>query len=107
MNNLWSKYSYAIILFLLSGTFAFILSFKQNPVPQDQYITVTVSEGDSLLKIAGQYSEQHTLSNEEFIDWVKKYNKMVGDQIFPGDEIMIPVSKEAPAPRQLASALEE
>jgi len=93
MKKLWNQYSYAITLILLSCLFAFILSFQHHSNEQDQFVKVTISEGDTLWGISNQYSTKHSLSNKEFVSWVKKHNENISDQIFPGEEIIIPVSK--------------
>jgi LysM repeat protein len=105
MKKLWSQYSYAIILVILSCSFALVLSLQNSPHAQDKYLKVTISQGDSLWKISQQYSDQLSMSNEEFVNWVKKHNSNVGDLIYPGDVITIPVSKESPAATQLASGV--
>ncbi len=108
MKKIWNQYSFAIILILLSCTLAVILSVKQNGSDQDSYIKITVSEGDSLWEISDQYSGWHSLSNKEFISWVRKHNTNVGDEIFPGEKIIIPVSRNSSiSSTELASALEE
>lgn len=103
MKKLWNQYSYAIILIILSLSFALILSIQNTANSQEKYLKVTVSQGDSLWKISQEYSDQLSMSNEDFVNWVKKHNSNVGDQIYPGDVITIPVSKESPAATQLAS----
>lgn len=106
MKKLWIKYSYAIILLLISCSFALILSIQNNGHDgKDHYIKVTVTSGDSLWKISSQYSDQLSMSQKEFVKWVKKHNE-IGDQIHPGDEIMIPVSKDS-ITTQFASAPEK
>ena len=63
MKKLWNQYSYAIILIVLSFVTAFLLIDSiQCFSSEDSYVTVTVSEGDSLWEIADEYSEQHSLS---------------------------------------------
>ncbi|MGJ7912597.1 cell division suppressor protein YneA [Neobacillus sp. LXY-1] len=106
MKKLWSKYSFTIILVILSCSLAFILSVKNQTIDQDKYVKVTVSEGDSLWKISKQYSGLHSLSNEEFVNWVKKHNENIGEEIYPGEKIMIPVSKDETT-NQFASVANE
>lgn len=106
MKKLWNQYSYAITLILLSCSLAILLSFQNYSNDQGKYITVKISEGDSLWELSNQYSGQHKLTNGEFVGWVKKHNKDVGDSIFPGEEIIIPVSKKnTDLNTQLASAV--
>jgi LysM repeat protein len=107
MKKIWEKYSYAILLFILSCSLAFILSLRFNTNVDEKFITITVSEGDSLWNISNEYSEQHSLSNTEFISWVKQHNEMEGDKIFPGEEIVIPVNYETGSLTELASAAGE
>lgn len=108
MKKLWNQYSYAITLIILSCLFSFILSFQHHSNDQDKYLKITITEGDSLWGISDQFSEQHSLSNKEFVAWIKKHNKIEEDRIFPGEEIIIPVSKEEiSSPKELASALGE
>lgn len=107
MKKLWNKYSYAITLIILSCSLSFILSFQHESTSQEEYLMVTITEGDSLWEIADQYANQHSLSNEEFVAWIKKHNEIDENKIFPGEEIIIPVSIEAPSTKELASAVGE
>jgi LysM repeat protein len=107
MKKIWDKYSYAILLIILSCSLAFILSLRFNSNVDEKFTTITVSEGDSLWNISNQYSEQHSYSNTEFISWVKQHNEIEGDKIYPGDEIVIPVNYEVGSLTELASAAGE
>jgi LysM repeat protein len=104
MRKLWNKYSYAITLIGLSCISALIISFHFHSFHKENYVKVTISEGDSLWKIANVYSGENSLSNDEFVSWVKKHNHIRGDQIYPGDEILIPVNKQESVTNELASA---
>jgi LysM repeat protein len=105
MKKLWNQYSYAIILIVLSCTIAIMISFQANE--KAHFLKVCVSEGDSLWGISEQFSEQHGLSTTQFVSWVKQHNNIEGDQIFPGEEIIIPVSKTTPSPTEFASGAGE
>jgi cell division protein YceG involved in septum cleavage len=107
MKKIVEKYSYAILLIILSCVLTVILSFRFNSNVEEKFITITVSEGDSLWNISNQYSEQHTYSNNEFISWVKQHNEIEGDRIYPGDEIIIPVNYEVGSLTEYASAAGE
>ncbi len=107
MKKIWDKYSYAILLIFLSCTLAFILSIRFNSNMDEKFLTVTVSEGDSLWQLSNQYSDQHSYSNNEFISWVKQHNKIDGDRIYPGEEIIIPVNYEIGTVTEYASAAGE
>ncbi|MEH7504829.1 LysM peptidoglycan-binding domain-containing protein [Neobacillus drentensis] len=107
MKKLWNNYSYAITLIILSCSLSIILSFQHHSNAQDVYLKVTITEGDSLWEISDQFADQHSLSNKEFVAWIKKHNKIEEDQIFPGEEIIIPVSKEVSSTKEFASALGE
>ena len=107
MRKLWKQYSYAMILIGLSCLSAVIISIQFHSFDRDKYVKVTIAEGDSLWQIASVYAEENSLTNDEFVSWVKKHNSIHGDQIFPGEEILIPVSKQAPVTNELASAATE
>ncbi len=105
MKKLWSSYSYAIILFVLSLAASFILVVQTETPESDNFVTVTVSEGDSLWAIAKDFSEEHSMSADEFISWVEQNNGIAGGRIFPGDEIVIPVKAVESEPfTELASS---
>lgn len=105
MKTLWKNYSYAIILIVLSFVTAFILSIRFNAFHQEDYLKVTVSDGDSLWKIADEYATDVSISNREFVQWVQIHNDIDGDQIFPGEKILIPVSNEKKPVNEFASAV--
>ena len=94
MKKLWSKYSYAMILVGLSIAGAFILSIV-FPASMDEYVKITVSEGDTLWNISEEYAEYHHLSKREFVIWVEQYNEITASRIFIGDELIIPVKDSA------------
>lgn len=105
MKKLWNQYSYAIIFILLSFAFALILAIRFDAFQQNQYVKITVSEGDTLLKIADEYSEKETLSGEDFVQWVQNHNNIDEDHIFPGEKLIIPVKSGVPGPiNEYASA---
>ncbi|MFJ5713179.1 LysM peptidoglycan-binding domain-containing protein [Neobacillus sp. NPDC093127] len=93
MRKILNQYSYAITLIILSCSFAIVLSIQNHTNDKENYLKVKISEGDSLWEISKQYSGQHTLTNEEFVSWVKRHNENVDNHIFPGKEIIIPVNK--------------
>ncbi|OLS39162.1 LysM peptidoglycan-binding domain-containing protein [Bacillus sp. MRMR6] len=106
MKNLLNQYSYAIFLIILSCSLAFLLSLRGNAVEDNKYLSVTISEGDSLWKISSEYANQHSLSNKEFVSWVKKHNN-IRDIILPGEVIIIPVNHEVLSSNEFASAAGE
>ncbi|WML52172.1 LysM peptidoglycan-binding domain-containing protein [Neobacillus sp. PS3-12] len=108
MKKLWNHYSYAIILILISLLTSLVFSIRFDTFHQKQYVTVTVSQGDTLWKIADNYLENQSLSKVEFVDWVKTHNQIDEDRIFPGEKIMIPISSNSqPTNDEFASAVEK
>lgn len=105
MNKLWKKYSYAIILIVLSFSVAILFAGQSND--ESKYKKVTVSEGDTLWELSKLYSEENSLSNSQFVSWVKKHNNIDGEQIYPGEKIIIPISNTDEAPIQYASGAEK
>lgn len=102
MKKLWENYSYAMILLAVSLIFSFVAKAQLNN--EDAYITVTIEEGQTLWKIAETFAGEHNLTENEFVSWVEKENGIVGETIFPGDELVIPVVAEQIEPTQLAGA---
>ncbi|KAA9021826.1 cell division suppressor protein YneA [Niallia endozanthoxylica] len=90
MKKLWRNYSYAIILVALCMVSLVVIKINVPSSPS-HYMTITVSAGQSLWEISQKYEEQHGLSEIEFIKWVEKYNGISGDNIFTGDNIIIPI----------------
>lgn len=94
MKRLWQKYSYTIILVVLSVAVLFVFSAALQIEKNEKYVTVTVEQGDTLWAISQQYNREHRLSFEQFIDWVEKENGILNGEIYAGDHILIPVEKE-------------
>jgi LysM repeat protein len=104
MRKLWNQYSYAIILLFLSCAAAVVISFQDSSKVEEDYIKITITEGDSLWSLSKEYASMHSLSNKEFVNWVKKHNKDLDEKIYPGEEIVIPISADESSLTQFASA---
>ncbi|PLR77142.1 cell division suppressor protein YneA [Bacillus sp. V3-13] len=90
MKKLWSNYYFAILLILLSFATALLINGDGEG---ENYMKIKVVEGDTLWTISNEFSNEHSLSPQEFVSLVETLNGINGDEIFPGDEIMIPVSE--------------
>lgn len=101
MKKLWENYSYGIVLLAVSLIFSVVAKVHLNNT-DDAYITVTIEEGQSLWQIAENYAHVHNLSENDFISWVEKENGILGETIYPGDELVIPVTVDRNEPTQLA-----
>ncbi|RSD28824.1 cell division suppressor protein YneA [Mesobacillus subterraneus] len=104
MKKLWNNYSYAIVLLAVSLMFTLVAKVHLNT--DDAYITVTIEEGQSLWELSESFGHKHNLSDREFISWVEKENGIIGERIYPGDEIVIPVIADHLEPTQIAGAEE-
>ncbi|WP_210367454.1 LysM peptidoglycan-binding domain-containing protein [Bacillus sp. REN3] len=103
MKKLWNHYSYAIVLIAVSLIFSLVAKVHLNS-SDDSYITVTIEEGQSLWEIADIFSEEHNLSESEFVRWVQKENGIMDEKIYPGDELVIPVNAEREEISQIADS---
>lgn len=92
MRLIWERYSYVIILIAVSYIAIFAVIHKLDKA--DNFINVTVQDGESLWKIAEKYSDRHEMSPKEFVLWVKKENGITDEAIYPGEKLMIPVQNE-------------
>lgn len=104
MKKLWDRYSYAIILIGLSFGSALTIYIASHSFNEKNYENIIVSEGDSLWRIAQQYSSEYKLSDDQFISWVKKHNHIEGDRIYPGEKLVIPVKDNQTDQHEFASA---
>lgn len=91
MKKILSQYSFVILFVILSLVMALVLSSKSQPTINDEYLSITIEKGDSLWELATTY--EHDLSAKQFINWVKKENK-INDEIVVGESIIIPIKKE-------------
>lgn len=103
MKKLWDSYSYAIILFALGLLAAIILIIRFGVANNEEFMRITVNEGDSLWRLAEDYSAEHSLTSDEFVKWVETNNAISAGRIFPGDELVIPVALNNSKGTQYAS----
>ncbi|NMD69574.1 LysM peptidoglycan-binding domain-containing protein [Bacillus sp. DNRA2] len=89
MKLIWKRYSYVIVLIAVSYLAIFAIIHKLDKT--DEFINITVQEGESLWVIAEKYSDSHDMTEEEFVHWVQAENGLSEDAIYPGDQLMIPV----------------
>lgn len=94
MKKLWRNYSYSIILVVLSVVASIIIKTNLTPTDADQYMTITIKDGESLWEISKKYEEQHGLSKEEFFKWVEKHNGVSRDYIVAGKDLVVPIKSE-------------
>lgn len=101
MKKLWQQYSFVMILLTISFATALILTGKLYK--SEEYLRVTVEEGESLWKIAEKYSDGHSMSMAEFVSWVEKENGKAGKTIFPGEQLVVPVLEKNDATKELTA----
>ncbi len=63
----------------------------------NQYTKIELEQGDTVLEIAEEYGTAHDLSNQKFVSWVEKVNRINADRIKAGDTLIIPVEANATA----------
>jgi hypothetical protein len=88
---------------VLSLAGATIISVNNQEPSLDQYISVTVDEGESIWELSQQYENQHHLSPQKFVRWVEDNNEMKDTTIYAGDTLVIPVKKESRYAQDFAS----
>jgi len=94
LKKLWRNYSYSIILVVLSLVASIIIKTNLTPTDTNQYMTITIKDGESLWEISQKYEEQHGLSKEEFFKWVEKHNGVSRDYIVAGKDLVLPIKSE-------------
>lgn len=107
MKKIWSTYSYTILFLLVSCVTALIISLKTD-IHDEEFVKITVTEGDTIWEIAEQYTKDSNLSKEQFVNWVLTQNERDEKQLYPGEELVIPVKNiSSSKDTELASAIGE
>ena len=79
---------------VLSLVASIIIKTNLTSTDTDQYMTITIQDGESLWEISQKYEEQHGLSKEEFFKWVEKHNGVSRDYIVAGKDLVLPIENE-------------
>ena len=69
---------------------------ERGPVYSRYYANIEIEKGDSLWSIAKTYNQNSGMSIREYIDEIKKINRMCSDAIAAGDSLMIIYFSETP-----------
>lgn len=77
--------------FIVCIILATLISSQLQPINKNEYLEITISEGDNLWNLAQTYSKEHSLTTSSFINWVEKVNKIDADRIKPGESIVLPI----------------
>ena len=101
MRKIWQEYSFILILFAISCSSVLVLGSTLNK--SEDYIKVTVQDGESVWKIAEKFADNHAFTPAEFVSWVVKENGITGEVIHPGDQLVIPVVIEKNSPNELTA----
>jgi LysM repeat protein len=86
---IWSRFSYIIILFVLSFLSSAYIFLTADSEPALE--TVRVNEGDTLWTIAEKFEKDYSMTREEFIIWVGQENNLTSYSIKPGMSLVLPV----------------
>jgi cell division protein YceG involved in septum cleavage len=107
MKKLLTANSYTLLLILVSCLSALFIYLSSNS-NEDDYIKVTVTAGDTIWEIADQYTNDSFLTKKQFINWVLTQNEINEKQIYPGDQLILPVKNSTiNMNTELASAIGE
>ncbi|MDQ0253616.1 LysM repeat protein [Evansella vedderi] len=81
------------ILILSAGLFFWTSTAAGEPKEMKEYITSewTVTQGESLWSIATSNGIGSDMSTEQMVHWIKTYNNLTNETIYPGQKIHIPV----------------
>jgi LysM repeat protein len=93
MKKLYKNYIYTILLAGSVFIFSILFSCTLNNDQKKHFLSIEVSEGDTLWGIAEEYEESN-LTKKEFIGWIEENNGVSADSIKPGQVIVIPVKGE-------------
>lgn len=89
-----TSWSYIIVFAVLLILTFFVLSTSIASAKPEQYVKITIEEGDTLWGISESYGEQSDLSRSNFINWTIERNHIQVRKLIPGQSIIIPVRKQ-------------
>lgn len=77
-----------VVLGLFSKTALDVMAEEQES-KQRYYTNITIQSGDTLWQIADQYCHEGNLSIDEYVQEVKKINRLENDTIHTGQKLLI------------------
>lgn len=89
MNFIWEKYSYVIILLIVTLAMGLYFIFSTNS-NSDEYVIITVKDGDSLWSISEKYAHNIGVSTEEFVRILERENQLTHNLLKSGEQLVIP-----------------
>ncbi|CAM4015363.1 cell division suppressor protein YneA [Lederbergia lenta] len=89
MNLIWKKYSFIIILFIITLGMGLYFIFNTNS-NSDEYVIITVKDGESLWSISEKYAHSLGVSTGEFVKILEKENQLTHKLLKSGEQLMIP-----------------
>lgn len=93
MIKMIKNYSVTLGLAVLVSLFTLMAAGGVGKEDLGRYVSVTVEEGETVADIAAEF-EDAGLTKHEMIDWIEKNNPITMGELEPGNEIIIPVTKD-------------
>ncbi len=92
-NKRISNLSIQLVLLLITLLFLYSLITNYHHQRSNHYRLIIIKQGDTLWNIANQYKDKKT-DIRKFVLLIKKENDLIDSDIFPGQELRIPLPKE-------------
>ncbi len=93
VNKMRFIFATMLALILLSIIFSYVTgNFMSVATTNQEYLEITVAPGDTLWEIASQYN-YYDEDIRQVLYNIKKTNQMTSSTIYPGEVLIIPVSK--------------
>ncbi|MEK3886825.1 cell division suppressor protein YneA [Bacillus sp. FSL K6-3431] len=93
MNYIWKKYSFAIILFILTFVMGIYVIFSSNS-NTNEYVIITVQDGESLWSISERYAHNLGVTTSEFVNMLEEKNELKHKLIKSGEQLKVPTPNE-------------
>ncbi|WP_163102235.1 cell division suppressor protein YneA [Peribacillus alkalitolerans] len=90
LKTLLDRYSFTILLMGVSLALSVVILFHLSKAPTEEFLSVTVSKGDTVWELANQY-ETEDLSKQDIISWIEEHNEINIHEIKPGQSIVLPI----------------
>ena len=91
MNKTFEGLTFYFLFFILLIGLTITVTITMKSENTNDYMVVTIEEGDTIWKLREDLSDYHNLSFTDFVKWIEKNNQVNVEYIKPGHELIIPI----------------
>jgi len=91
MNKTFEGLTFYFLFFILLIGLTITVTITMKSENTNDYMVVTIEEGDTIWKLREDLSDYHNLSFTDFVKWIEINNQVNVEYIKPGHELIIPI----------------